>query len=123
MVIGSGEGYMVGCFLGEDLGEVGIFRRERDFGFRLFGGNGELRCHSEFGDEWGGWEEAFAIAAKDSVDLAIVQRMLEILVLHIMVEVVIDGVYVDMVAGARKGFSKERVVSLGISGMGRVKIL
>ena len=58
----------------------------------------------------------------------IVQGVLEVLVLHVVVEVVIevgvvDSVYVHMSVGARKGFSKERVMPLGISGMGRVKVL
>ena len=57
----------------------------------------------------------------------IVQGVLEVLVLHIMVEVVveagvIDCVNVDMAVGAGKGFSKG-VVPLGIGSMGRVKIL
>ena len=54
--------------------------------------------------------------------------MLEVLILHIVVKVVIemgvvDGVYVDMAMDMRQGFSEERVIPLGISGMGRVEIL
>ena len=65
---------------------------------------------------------------KDSVDLSIVQRVLEVLILSVMVKIfvevgVIDSVYVYMAVGVRKGLSKERVVPLGISGVGRVKIL
>ena len=36
---------------------------------------------------------------------------------------VVDGVYVDMSVDVGKGLSEERVVPLGISGIGRVKIL
>ena len=57
---------------------------------------------------------------KDPIDLAIVQRVLEVLILHIMVKVVIevgviDGVYVDMVMDMGPGFLEERVVPLDIS--------
>ena len=69
-----------------------------------------------------------AIASEDPVDLVIVQRMLEVLVLRVMVQVVIetrvvDSVYVDMSVGSGKRFSEKGVVPLGIGGMGRVKIL
>ena len=63
---------MVSCFLREDLGEVSIFRWERDLGFHLFSGDSELCRHSKFGDERGVREEAFAIASENPVDLAIV---------------------------------------------------
>ena len=72
MVVGSGRGDVVGSFFGEDLGEVGIFQWEQDFGFCLFSGDGEFRCHSEFSNERGVREESFTITAKDSVDLVIV---------------------------------------------------
>ena len=127
MVIGSGRGDVVCCFFGEDLSKVGVFRREGDLGFHPFGGDSEFRCHGEFGNEWGVWEESFAIASEDSVYLAIIQGVLEVLILCVVVEVVIevgiiDGIYVDMAMGARKGFSKERVVSLGICGVGGIEI-
>ena len=53
----------------------------------------------------------------------IVQRVLEVLVLCIMVEVIIelgiiDSIYVDMSVGLGKGFSKEGIVPLDISCMG-----
>ena len=123
MVIGSGRGDMISCFLGEDLGEVGIFRQERDFRLCLFCGNGKFYCRCELGNKWGVWEEAFAIATEDPVDLAVVQGMLEILVLRVVIKViiesrVIDGVYVDMAMGSGKGFSKEGVMLLGICGVG-----
>ena len=85
MIIGSGRGDMVGCFLREDLGEVGIFQWEGDLGFRLFSGDGKLSCRCKFDDKWGVREEAFAITSKDPVDLAIVQGVLEVLVLHVMI--------------------------------------
>ena len=73
-------------------------------------------------------EEAFAIVTKDSVDLAIVQGVLEVLVLCVMIKVVIeagvvDSVYVDVAMSAGEGFSEERVMSLGIGSMGRVEVL
>ena len=128
MVIGSGRGDVVGCFLGEYLSKVSIFRRERDFGFRFLSGDSEFCCRSELGNERRVREEAFAVSAEDPVNLVVVQGVLEVLILRIMVKVVIevgviDSVYVDMAVGARKGFSKERVVPLGISGVGGVKIL
>ena len=60
--------------------------------------------------------------------LAIVQGMLEVLVLHVVVEVVIeirvvDSVDVDMSVHVRKGFSKEGIMSLGVGSVGGVKIL
>ena len=122
MVVGSEGGNMVGRFFREDLSEVGILRWERDFGFRLFGGDSEFCCCSELGNEQGVQEEALAVSVEDPVDLAVVQGVLEVLVLCVVVEVVvemgiIDGVYVDMSVGAGEGFSEERVVLLGISGM------
>ena len=36
---------------------------------------------------------------------------------------IVDSVYVDMAVSAGKEFSKERVVPLGISSMGGVKVL
>ena len=70
----------------------------------------------------------FAITSEDSIDLAIVQRVLKVLILCIVVKVVIeprviDSVYVDMVVGAGKGFPEEGIVPLGVGSMGRVKIL
>ena len=128
MVVGLGRGDVVGCFLREDLSEVGVFCREGDFGFRLFSGDGEFCCYSEFDNEWGVWEKAFTIASENPVNLVIVQRVLEVLILHVMVQVfievgVVDGVYINMAVGARKGFSEEGVMPLGISSVGRVKIL
>ena len=125
MVIGARWGYMVGSFLGEDLSEVGIFQWEGDFGFSLFSSDGKFHCHGKFGNEWGVWEKLFTIALKDSVDLAIVQRMLEVLILCIMVGVfieseVIDSVYVDVAVGSGKRFPEEGIVLLGVCGMGRV---
>ena len=60
--------------------------------------------------------------------MAIVQGVLEVLVLRVMVEVVIetgivDSIYVDMAVGAGKGSSEERVMPLGISGVGGVEVL
>ena len=60
--------------------------------------------------------------------MAIVQGVLEVLVLRVVVEIaievgVVDGIYIHMSVGARKGFSKERVMPLGVSGMGGVKVL
>ena len=54
----------------------------------------------------------FANTSEDPVDLTIVQRVLEVLILCVVVEVVIkmgivDGVYVDMTVGAGEGFSEE----------------
>ena len=128
MVVGSGRGNVVSSFFREDLSEVGVFRRERDFGFCLFSGDSKFRCHSKLGDERGVWKEAFAIASEDPVDLAIVQRVLEVLILRVVVQVVVetrvvDGVYVYVAVGAGKGFSEERVVSLSVGGVGGVKIL
>ena len=65
---------------------------------------------------------------EDSVDLSIVQEVLEVLVLRVVVEVVIesgvvDGVYIDVAMGMEEGFPEERIMSLGIGGMSRVKIL
>ena len=65
---------------------------------------------------------------KDPVDLAIVQGVLEVLILHVMVEVVIearivDSVYIDVAVGSGEWFSEERVVPLDIGSVGRVKIL
>ena len=53
--------------------------------------------------------------------------MLEVLILHVMVEVVveveiIDSIYVDMAVGSGERFPKERVVPLGVGGMGRVYV-
>ena len=64
---------------------------------------------------------------KDSIDLVIIQGVLKVLVLRVVVKVfvesrAIDSVYIDMLMDLRKRFSKEGVVSLGISGMSRVKI-
>ena len=106
MIIGLRWGNVVGSFLREDLSEVCVFGWERDFRFCLFGDNGKFGCHGKFGNKWGVWEEAFTITSEDSVDLAIVQGVLEVLVLHVVVEVVIkmgviDGVYIDVAMDAR----------------------
>ena len=73
MVVGLGRGDVVGRFFREDLGEVGVFRRERNFGLRFLSGDSEFCRRGELCDERGVWEKAFAIASEDSVDLAIVQ--------------------------------------------------
>ena len=73
MVVWSGQGNVVSCFFGEDLSEIVIFQQERDFGFHLFSGDGEFGCHCEFSNKRGIWEEVFAIALEDSIDLAIIQ--------------------------------------------------
>ena len=70
----------------------------------------------------------FAITVEDPVDLVIVQRVLEVLILHVMVKVVIevgiiDSIYVDMAVGSGKWFPEEGVMPLGVGGVGRVKIL
>ena len=61
----------------------------------------------------------FAISWEDLVDLSIVQRVLEILILYVIVEVVIelrviDGVYINMVMDSGKRFFKEGVMLLGV---------
>ena len=109
------------------MSEVGVFRWEGDFGFRFFGSDSKLCCCSELGNKWGVWEEAFAIAAEDSIDLAIVQGMLEVLVLHVMVKVIIeagvvDSVYIDMAMGSGEWFPEEGIMSLGVGGMGSIEI-
>ena len=65
---------------------------------------------------------------KNPVDLAVVQGVLEVLVLSVIVEIVIesgvvDGIYVDMSVGVGKGSLEEQVMSPDISSMGRVKFL
>ena len=119
---------MVSSFLGEDLSEVCIFQWKGDFWFCPFCGNGELSCCDELGNERGVWQELFAIFVKDSIDLTIVQGMLEVLVLCVMVEVVIelgviDGIHIYMFVDMGKRFLEEGIMLLGISGMGRVEIL
>ena len=64
----------------------------------------------------------------DSVDLAIVQGMLEVLVLCVVVKVVIevgivDSVYIDMAVGSREEFLEEGVVLLSICGIDWVEVL
>ena len=54
--------------------------------------------------------------------------MLEVLILSVVVEVVIetrviDSVYVDVAMGVEEGFSEERVVPLGVGGVGGVQVL
>ena len=61
----------------------------------------------------------FAITVEDSIDLVIIQRMLEVLVLCVMVKVVvelrvIDSVHVDMMVGSGKRFPKEGVMLLNV---------
>ena len=119
---------MISCFFGEDLSEVGIFQQKEDFGFHLLSGDGKFSCCHELGNKRGVWKESFTIATEDSVDLVIVQGVLEVLVLHVVVEVVIevgiiDSVYVDMSVSVEKGFSKEGIVPLGVCAMGGVEIL
>ena len=58
----------------------------------------------------------------------IVQGVLEVLILHVMVEVVIeagivDSVYVNVVVGSEKCFPEEGIMSLHVSGMGCIEIL
>ena len=65
---------------------------------------------------------------ENSIDLAIVQGVLEVLLLHIMVKVVvetgiIDSVYINVAVGSGKWFGKERIVPFGVGCVGRVKIL
>ena len=67
----------------------------------------------------------FAITTEDPIYLAIIQRVLEVLVLYVMVEVVIkarviDSVYIYVLVSTGKGFPEERVMLLGISSIGRV---
>ena len=109
------------------MSEVGVFQWEGDFGFCLFSGDSEFCHHCEFGNEQRVWKESFAVTSKDSIDLVIVQGVLEVLVLHVVVEVVIelgvvDSVYVDMVVGMEKGFPEKGIMSLGVYSMGGVKI-
>ena len=72
MVIWTRWEDVVSGFLREDLGEVGIFQWEEDFGFRFFCGNGELYYCSKLGNKGGVWEETFVIALEDPVDLVII---------------------------------------------------
>ena len=65
---------------------------------------------------------------KDPVDLAIVEGVLEVLILCIMVKVivesgVVDSVYIDMSVGSRKEFSEKGIMPLGIGSMGRIEFL
>ena len=76
---------MVSCFLGEDLSKVSIFHREGDFGFCLLHSDGKLHCGGEFSNDWRVREETFTIASEDPVDEAVIQGVLEVLVLHVMV--------------------------------------
>ena len=69
----------------------------------------------------------FAISLQNPIDEAIVQGVLEVLVLCVVVKVfiesrVIDSVYVDVLMSLREGFSKEGVMSLSISSVGGVKV-
>ena len=119
---------MVSCFLRENLCEVSVFWQEGDFGFCLFSGDGKFHYHSELGNKQRVGEELFTITTKDPVDLAIVQGVLKVLILCVMVKVVIesrviDGVYIDVFVGTRRGLLEEGVVLLCINSMGGVKIL
>ena len=63
---------------------------------------------------------------KDSVNLVIVQGVLEVLVLCIMVKVVIesrviDGIYINVVIGLEKGFPEEEIVSLDVCSVSRIQ--
>ena len=65
---------------------------------------------------------------ENPVDSMIVQGVLEVLILHVVVEVIIeariiDSVYVDVVVGSGKWFPEEGIMPLGIGSMGRVEIL
>ena len=69
----------------------------------------------------------FAIVLEYSIDLAIIQRMLEILILYVVVKIVIesrvvDSVYVDMPIGMGKGFFEEGIMPLGIDSVGKVEV-
>ena len=64
---------------------VGILSQEGDFRFCLFSDDSKFCCCSEFDNGGGVWEEMFTITLNDSVDKAVVQRMLKVLVLHIVV--------------------------------------
>ena len=119
---------MVGCFFGEDLSIICVLWWERDFRLCFFGGNSKFGYYSEFGNGRGVWEEVLAITLKDPVGEAIIQRMLEVLVLCIVVKVVIkmrviDGVYVDMSVDSGKGSVEEGVTLLDIHSMGRIEVL
>ena len=73
MVIWLGRENMVGGFLREDLGKVGILQWERDFRFHLFSGNNKFNCHNELGNDWRVQEGPSAVALEDPIDEAIVQ--------------------------------------------------
>ena len=93
-----------------------------------FCSDGEFHSHSEFSNKQGVQEEMFAITLEDSVDLAIVQRVLKVLILRVMAQVVIetsiiDGIYIYVSVGVEKGFPKEGIMLLGVSGVGRVEVL
>ena len=72
-------------------------------------------------------EKVFIVILKDPVDEAIVQRVLEVLILCIMIQIVvkmrvIDSIYVDMLVIMGKRFLKGRVMPLYISSINRVKV-
>ena len=67
----------------------------------------------------------FTVALEDPIDKAIVQIVLEVLVLHVMIQVVvkmrvIDSVYVDVSVSSGKGFVEEGVMLLDICSMDRI---
>ena len=67
----------------------------------------------------------FTVALEDPIDKAIVQIVLEVLVLHVMIQVVvkmrvIDNVYVDVSVSSGKGFVEEGVMLLDICSMDRI---
>ena len=64
---------------------------------------------------------------ENPVNEAIVQGMLEVLVLHIVVKIiiqagVIDSVYIDVSVGSRKRFPEEGIILLSINVMGGVEV-
>ena len=85
MVVWMRWGNMVHYFFREDLGEVGIFQQEGDFGFHLLSGDSEFCCCGKFDNKQRVQEESFVIVSEDPVDLMIVQGVLEVLVLCVMV--------------------------------------
>ena len=64
---------------------------------------------------------------KNPVDLVIVQRVLEVLILCVMVEVVIEvgivnSVYVDTAIGPGKWFPEKGIMPLSVRSMGGIEV-
>ena len=72
------------------MGIICVIQQERDLGFHLLSGDGEFGCHSEFINSGGVWKKMFTIALDNTIDEMIVQEVLEVLVFHIMIQVVIE---------------------------------